>query len=55
LEAGLRTSEQEGSPEWINKVMANESMAKKEKMEIVRRNAETLEEKAKQLEVGVKD
>lgn len=30
-------------------------MAKKEKMEMVRRNAEIMEDKAKQLEIGVKD
>lgn len=54
-ENGLRSSDQTGSPEWIKKVMNNDALAKKEKMEMVRRNAEIMEDKAKQLEVGVKD
>jgi len=35
--------------------MNNDALAKKEKMEMVRRNAEIMEDKAKQLEVGVRD
>ena len=44
-----------GSPEWISKIMKNDALPKHEKMEIVRRNAEIMEDKARQLELGVKD
>jgi hypothetical protein len=45
----------EGSPVWINKIMDNKSLPKKEKVDMVRRNAEIMEEKAKILELGTKD
>jgi hypothetical protein len=35
--------------------MKNDALPKHEKMEIVRRNAEIMEDKARQLELGVKD